>query len=70
MRTRRQLLVDGSGLVIAYEKGFFRKYGIDAAVIKGASWAAIRDGLTTGDIHAAHMLIVLGTKKQKRKATR
>ena len=50
-------LTDCSPIVIAHEKGLFKKYGINATVIKGASWAAIRDSLTNGDIHATHMLL-------------
>jgi nitrate/nitrite transport system substrate-binding protein len=43
--------------VIAHEKGHFKKYGIHSTVAKGASWAAIRDSLWNGDLHATHMLI-------------
>lgn len=50
-------LTDCSSIVIAHEKGFFKKYGINSTVIKGASWAAIRDSLSNGDIQATHMLI-------------
>ncbi len=50
-------LTDNSPIVIAHEKGFFKKYGIDSVVSKGANWAAIRDSLSTGDIQATHMLI-------------
>lgn len=50
-------LTDCSPIVIAHEKGLFKKYGINSTVIKGASWAAIRDSLSNGDIHATHMLI-------------
>lgn len=50
-------LTDCSPIVIAHEKGFFKKYGIDATVSKGASWAAIRDSLSNGEIHATHMLL-------------
>jgi nitrate/nitrite transport system substrate-binding protein len=49
-------LTDCSPIVIAHEKGFFKKYGINSTVVKGASWAAIRDALSTGDLHATHML--------------
>src|SRR5205823_4029737 len=49
-------LTDCSPIVIAHEKGFFRKYGINSTVNKLASWAAIRDALATGDIQATHML--------------
>jgi nitrate/nitrite transport system substrate-binding protein len=50
-------LTDCSPLVIAHEKGFFKKHGINATIVKGASWAAIRDSLSNGDIHGTHMLI-------------
>lgn len=50
-------LTDCSPLVIAHEKGFFKKYGIEATISKGASWAAIRDSLSNGDIQCTHMLI-------------
>src|SRR3954469_18103203 len=49
-------LTDCSPIFIAHEKGMFKKYGIDSTVVKGASWAAIRDSLSNGDIHATHML--------------
>ena len=50
-------LTDCSSLVIAQEKGFFKKYGINATIAKGANWAAIRDSLSNGDIQGTHMLI-------------
>src|SRR5882672_9741759 len=50
-------LTDCSPIVIAHEKGFFKKYGINSTVSKGASWAAIRDSLSNGDIQGTHMLI-------------
>ncbi len=50
-------LTDCSPLVIAHEKGFFKKYGINSTISKGASWAAIRDSLSNGDLHATHMLL-------------
>lgn len=50
-------LTDCSPIVIAHEKGFFRKYGINSTVSKGASWAAIRDALSNGDIQGTHMLL-------------
>ena len=50
-------LTDCSPIVIAHEKGLFKKYGINSTVVKGASWAAIRDSLSNGDIQATHMLI-------------
>jgi nitrate/nitrite transport system substrate-binding protein len=50
-------LTDCSTIVIAHEKGFLKKYGISSVVSKGASWAAIRDALSNGDIQATHMLL-------------
>ncbi len=50
-------LTDCSSIVIAHEKGLFKKYGINSTVSKGASWAAIRDSLGNGDIQATHMLL-------------
>jgi nitrate/nitrite transport system substrate-binding protein len=50
-------LTDCSPIVIAHEKGLFKKYGINAVVAKGANWAAIRDSLSSGDIQGTHMLI-------------
>ena len=50
-------LTDCSPIVIAHEKGFFKKYGISATINKGANWAAIRDSLSNGDIQATHMLL-------------
>ena len=50
-------LTDCSPIVIAHERGLFKKYGIDSVVSKGASWAAIRDSLSNGDIQATHMLL-------------
>lgn len=50
-------LTDCSPIIIAHEKGFFKKYGINSTIVKGANWAAIRDSLSNGDIQATHMLI-------------
>jgi nitrate/nitrite transport system substrate-binding protein len=50
-------LTDCSPIVIAHEKGLFKKYGINATVAKGANWAAIRDSLSNGDNQGTHMLI-------------
>src|SRR5437667_10038085 len=49
-------LTDCSPIVIAHEKGLFKKYGINSKITKGASWAAIRDALSNGDLQATHML--------------
>lgn len=49
-------LTDCAPLVIAYEKGYFAKYGLDVIVSKEASWANIRDKVTIGELDGAHML--------------
>ena len=50
-------LTDCSPIVIAHEKGFFKEYGVESIVAKGANWAAIRDALSSGDNQATHMLL-------------
>jgi nitrate/nitrite transport system substrate-binding protein len=50
-------LTDCSSIVIAHEKGLFRKHGLNSTVTKGASWAAIRDALGNGELQASHLLI-------------
>ena len=50
-------LTDYSPLVIAAEKGHFKKYGLEVTIAKGANWAAIRDALSSGDNQFTHMLI-------------
>jgi nitrate/nitrite transport system substrate-binding protein len=49
-------LTDAASVIIAKEKGFFDKYGLNVELVKQASWAATRDNLLTGEIHAAHTL--------------
>lgn len=50
-------LTDCAPLAIAHERGLFKKYGINSVISKGASWAAIRDSLSNGDLQATHMLL-------------
>jgi len=50
-------LTDCSPFVVAHEKGFFKKYGIESTIAKQASWAAVRDNFSTGDLQATHMLL-------------
>ncbi|WP_255682553.1 ABC transporter substrate-binding protein [Deinococcus sp. 6YEL10] len=52
-------LTDCASVVMAQELGYFKKYGVNVNVIKQASWAATRDGLLSGDLHAAHCLFSL-----------
>jgi nitrate/nitrite transport system substrate-binding protein len=50
-------LTDCSPIVMAHEKGLFKKHGINSVISKGANWAAIRDSLSSGDLQATHMLL-------------
>jgi nitrate/nitrite transport system substrate-binding protein len=50
-------LTDCSPFVVGAEKGFFKNYGVDVTIAKGANWAAIRDSLSSGDNQMTHMLI-------------
>lgn len=50
-------LTDCSPIVIAHEKGLFRKHGIASSIIKPANWAAARDALVKGDVQATHLLL-------------
>ena len=49
-------LTDCAPVVMASLKGFDKKYGITLQVSKEASWAAVRDKLTSGELDAAHVL--------------
>ncbi|MDX2189729.1 MAG: CmpA/NrtA family ABC transporter substrate-binding protein [Bacteroidota bacterium] len=49
-------LTDCAPLVIAKEKGFFKKYGVDVVLSKEASWANVRDKILTGELDGAHCL--------------
>jgi nitrate/nitrite transport system substrate-binding protein len=49
-------LTDCAPLVVAKEKGIFKKYGVDVVLSKEASWANVRDKLLTGELQGAHCL--------------
>ena len=49
-------LTDCAPLVMAVVKGFDKKHGISLQLSKEASWAAVRDKLTSGELDAAHAL--------------
>lgn len=49
-------LTDCAPVVMASVKGFDKKYGITITPSKEASWAAVRDKLTSGELDAAHVL--------------
>jgi nitrate/nitrite transport system substrate-binding protein len=50
-------LTDCAPLVIAYEQGLFKKYGIKATIAKQANWAAVRDSLFNNAIQGTHILL-------------
>lgn len=49
-------LTDCAPIVVAAEMGFDKKYGIKIVPQKQASWAAVRDKVMNGELHAAHIL--------------
>ena len=49
-------LTDCAVLVVAAEKGYFKKHGLNVAISKEASWANIRDKVSIGALDGAHML--------------
>jgi nitrate/nitrite transport system substrate-binding protein len=49
-------LIDCAPLVVAREKGFFSKYGLNVILCKESSWASIRDKVSFGLLDGAHML--------------
>jgi len=49
-------LTDCMILVIAHEKGFAEKHGIDLRLSKAMSWASIRDYIAVGQLDVAQML--------------
>ena len=49
-------LTDCASVVMAYELGLYKKYGLEVTVSKEASWAGVRDKLSIGDIQASHIL--------------
>jgi nitrate/nitrite transport system substrate-binding protein len=50
-------LTDCAPLVVAHERGLFKKYGITSSIAKFASWTASRDALVQGAAQAAQMLL-------------
>src|SRR5688500_3679264 len=52
-------LTDCAPLVIAFEKGIFKKYGLNVQISKEASWANVRDKLLTGELQGSHYLCVM-----------
>lgn len=52
-------LTDCATIVIAKEKGFFAKHGLNVELSKEASWANVRDKMTVGKLDASHMLAAM-----------
>ncbi len=52
-------LTDCAPIVIAAEKGHFRKQGLEVTLSKEASWANIRDKVSVGALDGAHMLAAM-----------
>ena len=49
-------LTDCASVVVAQEMGFFKKHGVTVEVQKMANWNVVRDGLSNGELDAAHCL--------------
>ncbi|SCK28664.1 CmpA/NrtA family ABC transporter substrate-binding protein [Vogesella sp. LIG4] len=49
-------LTDCAAVIVAAELGFDQRYGIRILPARAGSWAAVRDGLLTGELDAAHAL--------------
>jgi nitrate/nitrite transport system substrate-binding protein len=49
-------LTDCASLVVAQEKGFFKKHGVEVQIVKMANWLAVRDQLSSGELSGAHCL--------------
>lgn len=50
-------LTDCAPLIIASEKGIYKKYGLDVRIKKMASWGATRDAIQKGEIDGSHILL-------------
>lgn len=49
-------LIDAAPLVVAKERGYFRRHGLDVTLSRESSWANVRDNLAAGVLDAAQML--------------
>jgi nitrate/nitrite transport system substrate-binding protein len=49
-------LTDSAPIVVAAERGFFEREGLEVEISREPSWANIRDKLAAGALEAAHML--------------
>src|SRR5688572_10985692 len=49
-------LVDATALIVAVDKGFTAKEGLDIELVREVSWSNVRDKLNIGLFDAAHLL--------------
>jgi nitrate/nitrite transport system substrate-binding protein len=49
-------LTDCASVVVAQEMGLFKKHGVEVEVQKQANWLAVRDKISSGELHGAHCL--------------
>lgn len=50
-------LTDCAPLIVAKEKGFFQKHGLEEVTLRReSSWTAVRDGITSGRLDASQMV--------------
>ncbi|MDB5325580.1 MAG: nitrate/nitrite transporter substrate-binding protein, partial [Phycisphaerales bacterium] len=49
-------LTDCAPFIVASEKGFFKKHGLNVRLKRQSSWSQITDALSDGQLHAAHLL--------------
>ncbi|BAY12899.1 ABC transporter ATP-binding/substrate-binding protein [Calothrix sp. NIES-2098] len=49
-------LTDAAPLIVAKEKGFFAKYGLNIALHRATNWKQIAKGVVNGELDAAQML--------------
>jgi ABC-type nitrate/sulfonate/bicarbonate transport system substrate-binding protein len=52
-------LLDCAPLIVARDKGYFRKHGLDVLLLREPSWATLRDRVALGLLDGAHMLQAL-----------
>ncbi len=49
-------LVDAAPLIVAEQRGFFARHGLNVVLSREPSWATIRDKVSVGVLHGAQML--------------
>ncbi len=52
-------LVDAAPLIVAEQRGFFTRHGLDVVLSREPSWATIRDKVSVGVLDGAHMLAAM-----------